>query len=652
VLRDNDPMALHYRHTATQVARQLRAGRAMSDVLLDRARGHCVSSLDPVTGGAHCAIGGGPYDFLVTSTLASQAPPAVGRALGGQLCHRLGLDGPFAKDSVSYVSVGDGSVNNAMFLAATNMAEYASHRNFKCPVLFGVTNNEVCISLRGYNWLEKYCSRFDMPVYKADGHDLVSAFAATRDATDYVRRKKRPAMLVVDNVPRRFGHAATDRQGAYLSREEIATAAEADPLAGFCAQAVEAGFTTWPELLHRFDEITQLSTEAFSKAVEEPKITSREALFERNSQPLAPVDRPRAEVAFNNARVTHTLSSSVAMARQTEGRREVMRKHMTRVMDEALHEYPECVYIGEDVKHGGYYLVTDSLDGAHPSRVADFPPDETSLMGAGIGYTQAGLLPIVEMPYAKYLDCGADMFFEAAIANWLSNGKAPNGMLVRLQGFDRGIFGGNFHTHNALHMPPGLDVVCYSNGADYVRGMRYCLAQARAGRMIMSVDCTALLNLRHLHGKDEAWLCTYPDAEDVRSFDEVTVYPHDPDGAKGKLAIVTYGNGVVTALQARKVLEEQYGMPGAIDIVDTPYLSAVPGELPGVLADYGTVVFADICKEGQSPLAQMCVQMQRTGDLPAEWRVISAPKTYNPLGCYISFLNVEDVVDECRLLLS
>ena len=69
----------------------------------------------------------------------------------------------------------------------------------------------------------------------------------------------------------------------------------------------------------------------------------------------------------------------------------------------------------------------------YPFRVMDFPPDETSIMGIGVGYSQAGLLPIVEMPYAKYLDCGADMFCEAAIANWLSNGNSPNGMIVRLQ---------------------------------------------------------------------------------------------------------------------------------------------------------------------------------------------------------------------------
>jgi hypothetical protein len=136
-LRPTDSTALHYRHLSTQIARQLQAERTIDDLLLDRARGHVVSSLDPVTGGAHCSIGGGPTDFIVTSTLASQCPAAVGRALGGGLGHRLGLGSSgtgamrLPKDSVSYVSVGDGSVNNAHFLSAVNFASYATHRGFK-----------------------------------------------------------------------------------------------------------------------------------------------------------------------------------------------------------------------------------------------------------------------------------------------------------------------------------------------------------------------------------------------------------------------------------------------------------------------------------------------------------------------------------------
>ena len=58
--RPTDPTALHYRHLGTLVARQLQRGAALSDVLLDRARGYTTSTTDPVTGGVHCSLGGDP----------------------------------------------------------------------------------------------------------------------------------------------------------------------------------------------------------------------------------------------------------------------------------------------------------------------------------------------------------------------------------------------------------------------------------------------------------------------------------------------------------------------------------------------------------------------------------------------------------------
>jgi hypothetical protein len=52
-------------------------------------------------------------------------------------------------------------------------------------------------------------------------------------------------------------------------------------------------------------------------------------------------------------------------------------------------------------------------------------------------------------------------------------------MVIRLQGFADGIFGGNFHTLKYLFLPPVLDVVCFSNGEDYARGMLYAIMQVR-----------------------------------------------------------------------------------------------------------------------------------------------------------------------------
>jgi hypothetical protein len=331
-------------------------------------------------------------------------------------------------------------------------------------------------------------------------------------------------------------------------------------------------------------------------------------------------------------------------------------------------------------------------------RIIDFPPDETTLLGCGLGFSQLGIIPIIEIPYIKYFDCGIDIFYEIAIQYWLTNGNSSNdnssnssgsgssgnsssgsgsgnevvgnevvgneegegrneqllpikrngGMIIRLQGFDRGIFGGNFHTHNSLsHIPPGVDVVCYSNGPDYVRGMRYAYYQAKySGRIIVFVDCTHILNLRHVVntggsgggvggvGGDRAWEFPYPslyndrndnngDGDDdddddgpmshlshlshnnqknnsMLDFDQVIRYkmgheehpfireeigrtyrnidddtpPPPPTSTNDnhqeittkrnrKIAIVTYGNGVVTSLQARKGLLERQD-----DIVD------------------------------------------------------------------------------------
>lgn len=188
---------------------------------------------------------------------------------------------------VSFVSVGDGSVNNAHFLSAVNLAEYAMHRSFKCPVVFVVTDNDVCkendqitpssfisfpyllppsrlpfsscpflckhyflssslhpyipnsfsltrytysqtlnqnvpfqlcISLRGYDYVKKqWLRKLQMPFFSAHGDDFLSIYTAHSAAAEQARTSGKPALVYVGNIKRRFGHAATDRQNAYLT---------------------------------------------------------------------------------------------------------------------------------------------------------------------------------------------------------------------------------------------------------------------------------------------------------------------------------------------------------------------------------------------------------------------------------------------------
>lgn len=105
--------------------------------------------------------------------------------------------------------------------------------------------------------------------------------------------------------------------------------------------------------------------EAFEIAAEEPKIATREQVLSRNSRPLSQVDSVPVPPSYTHLSTPSVEKSSEAYSSNSDegpgasqGAREVMRKHMTQALDEALQAYPQLVYIGEDVVHGGYYLVT------------------------------------------------------------------------------------------------------------------------------------------------------------------------------------------------------------------------------------------------------------------------------------------------------
>ncbi|CUE89681.1 pyrimidine-binding dehydrogenase, putative, partial [Bodo saltans] len=561
---------------------------------------------------------------------------------------------PFAKDFVSIFTLGDGSVNNGHYLSGENLANFAAFRNHRVPLLTCITDNGISISLRTHQYLQKsFLKRWQCKVIQARGDNAVDLMLRSHEALAYVRSNRKPAVLLVTDITRRFGHAATDRQAAYMTADEIRRRQATCAVTSLCSELVNANLYTAAEIRTRLEELHELTMDAFDTAHAEPKLSSREELVDRVSAPLLPMQAPYTQPPFleltPQTPVPNVVSSTTGI---TGAAAHVMRKHMTKIFDDAMTSQPDIVYIGEDVQHGGYYMVTDGLDKKHPGRVQDFPPDETSLVGVGMGYRHSGLLPIVEIPYAKYLDCAMDMFTEACVMNFLSNGKQPNGMVFRLQGFAGGVFGGNYHTHNMLHMPPGFDVVCYSNGRDYARGMRYAIQQARGGRVSMFVDCTELLNLREVQ-RGVPWEMAYTADTEFCTYDDVFVYrgkatTHEAAQVDAKrLLIVTYGNGVPLALQAQEQLLQENRLE--VDVCDCPLLSSVPAGLEALVGSgaYDRVLFADVCKEGQNPLSSHMVILMNRGKLgngSIKSRCIAAPRTYNPLGNTLTFLNLHDIV--------
>jgi len=462
--------------------------------------------------------------------------------------------------------------------------------------------------------------RFGMETFTADGKNIIDIYKITQKAIDICRTGK-PVAVLYQNLPRRFGHASTDLQDKYLTKDEILKQENENPIIDACSRLITSNIITYDDITSIYLEIGTIVNKAFEIAANEPKISSRDSLLKRVKPEIIskPVDF-RGSGKISSYPVT-------------------MRKNMTLGFEEIMTDNPNIVYIGEDIEHGGYYLVTDKLKEKFKYRIRSFPPDETSLIATGIGFAQAGLLPIVEIPYAAYLNCGFNQFTESCIFHWLSNGKQKNGIIIRLQGFDEGIFGGNFHTQNTLIMPPGLEVVCYSNGEDYVKGLRFCVEQITKGSVIMLVDSTKLLNQKHIHDKDDRWLKKYPNNNEILHFDEIIQYGNGKD-----LTIVSFGNGVVKSLQAQKILKEKHGIN--CTVIDTPYISNIPKNFINFLDNEVPVLFADVCKSKNGVYDKWIIELNKKGKLPKKWNICAALDTYNPLGSTLTFLNTDDIVVE------
>ena len=115
---------------------------------------------------------------------------------------------------------------------------------------------------------------------------------------------------------------------------------------------------------------------------------------------------------------------------------------------------------------------------------------------------------------------------------------------------------------------------------------------------------------------------------------------------------------VVTALRARRSLVDHnvINCERDLDVIDSPYLSFVSNGLRDAVTSgrYEHALFCDVCKDGpgSNVLSSTIMSLKKEGILLKKWAFVAAPRTYNPLGNTITFLNEDDIVGEFKKLIS
>lgn len=474
-----------------------------------------------------------------SSATGMQAIPTTGIAMGMQYKELEGLCKEEVKP-IAVCSLGDASCTEGEVAEAFQMAALK-----QLPILYLVQDNEWDISasadeIRAQD-IAHYAKGFNgLEVFVVDGTDFSASYETIQRAIEIIRTERRP-ILVHAKVPLLNHHTSGVRKEWY--RDDLEEAQERDPYDKLKHTLLEEGFEK--------EELIEIE----NKIREQVEAEYEEAL--------------KAEDPYPEDLYTHVFAPTPIT--EEKGNRSPEGKEKTVMVDSALFairelmaEHSEALLYGQDVglRLGGVFREAATLAKQYgKNRVFNTPIQEAFIIGSTVGMSAVGLKPIVEVQFADYIWPGLNQLFtEVARSNYLSNGKWPVSMVLRVPIGAYGS-GGPYHSssvESVLTNIKGIKIAYPSTGADLKGLMKAAYYDPNPVVMLEHKG----LYWSKIKGTEDA-ATVEPDEDYVLPFGKAhEVLVAEPSQNHNSVTIITYGMGVYWAKQAAKDFQNQ------VEIID------------------------------------------------------------------------------------
>ncbi|MCX7929246.1 MAG: thiamine pyrophosphate-dependent enzyme [Chlorobi bacterium] len=321
---------------------------------------------------------------------------------------------------------GDGSVATNGFWSALTVAT-----TLKLPLVMVIEDNGFGISVRselqtpGGNIANNLRSFRNLVVLDCDGADPAAAAETVEEAIRTARTKGKPVLLRA-RVPRLCGHSGADNQ-SYKTAEERTDEEERDPLPrlrNFLQRAGSLSAQQWKELAESVEhEVRSACEAALAEPEPDPSSVTRYVFFDGST-----IQQVGGQWAVEPPRQTFTLKPSV------EGHRVNFIEAVRRTLASELERNRRVLVFGEDVGiKGGVHGATMDLQRQFGSdRVFDTSLSEEGIIGRSVGMALAGLVPVPEIQFRKYLDPAMEQFNDCGTIRWRTNNQFAAPIIVRI----------------------------------------------------------------------------------------------------------------------------------------------------------------------------------------------------------------------------